>query len=128
MLSSKERNIVIIAALILVAWLVYIFSYKQPDYIDDHNNKIEVLDLKVDSLQKINEGLTLKINSLNNQINNLDRQIDLKDNRIKTLKKITNEKVSAVDSFNNDELERFFADRYRYYNDSLKKTDSSSRN
>jgi peptidoglycan hydrolase CwlO-like protein len=128
MLSSKERNIVIIAALILVAWLVYIFSYKQPDYIDDHNNKIEILDLEVDSLHKVNKGLTLKIDSLNNQINNLDRQIGLKDNRIKTLKKITNEKVNAVDSFNNDELERFFTERYRHYSDSIKKTNSPSSN
>ena len=128
MLSSRERNIVIVAALILVAWLVYIFSYKQPDYIDDHNSKIEILDLKVDSLHKVNEGLTLKIDSLNNQINNLDRQIGLKDNRIKTLKKITNEKVNAVDSFNNDELERFFTERYRHYSDSIKKTNSPSSN
>ena len=128
MLSSREKNIVFIAVLILIAWLVYIFSYKQPDYIDDHNNKIEVLDLKVDSLSKVNEGLTLKIDSLNNQINNLDRQIGLKDNRIKTLKKVTNEKVSAVDSFNNDELERFFTDRYRHYSDSIKKTNSPSSN
>ena len=128
MLSSRERNIVVIAGLILVVLLVYIFSYKQPDYIDDHNNKIEVLDLKVDSLSKVNGGLTLKIDSLNNQINNLDRQIGLKDNRIKTLKKVTNEKVSAVDSFNNDELERFFTDRYRHYSDSIKKTNSPSSN
>lgn len=128
MLSSRERNIVVIAGLILVALLVYIFSYKQPDYIDDHNNKIEVLDLKVDSLSQVNGELTLKIDSLNNQINNLDRQIGLKDNRIKTLKKVTNEKVSAVDSFNNDELERFFTDRYRHYSDSIKKTNSASSN
>jgi peptidoglycan hydrolase CwlO-like protein len=128
MLSSRERNIVIIAVLILIAWLVYIFSYKQPDYIDNHDSKIKVLDLKVDSLYKANEGLILKIDSLNNQINNLDHQIGLKDNRIKTLKKITNEKVNAVDSFNNDELERFFTERYRYYSDSIKKTNSPSSN
>ena len=128
MLSSKERNIYLIGLLIAIIWIVYLFSYKQPDYIDDHNDKIKVLDLKVDSLYKANEGLTLKIDSLNNQINNLDRQIGLKDNRIKTLKKITNEKVNAVDSFNNDELERFFTNRYRYYNDSIKKTNSPSSN
>lgn len=63
MLLSKERNIVVIVTLVLVAWLIYLFSYKQPDYIDDHNNKIKILDLKVDSLHKVNEGLTLKVNS-----------------------------------------------------------------
>lgn len=128
MLSSKNKGNIFLVVLVVVVVLVYIFSYKQPAYIDDHSNKIKVLDLKVDSLHNVNKGLTLKVDSLNNQIQNLDHQIGLKDNRIKTLKKVTNEKVSAVDSFNNDELERFFTDRYRHYSDSIKKTNRPSSN
>ena len=55
-------------------------------------------------------------------------KIDLKDNRIKTLKWKVNEKVNAVDSFDDDELERFFTERYGQYIDSIEKTNSETSN
>ena len=62
------------------------------------------------------------------ETNSLDKEIVKQDKQIYNLKEQTNEKIIAVDSFGDDELERFFADRYRQYLDSIAKTDSSSSN
>tara|TARA_Y100000385_G_scaffold269922_1_gene308458 strand:+ start:67 stop:450 length:384 start_codon:yes stop_codon:yes gene_type:complete len=115
----------IIILLVIVAWLLF---SNEEDYTEEYNAKIVALEQKVDSLHHMNDKLTFKIDTLNVQISKLDKQIGLKDNRIKNLKWKVNEKVNAVDSFNNDELTKFFTNRYRQYNDSVKKADSKISN
>ena len=115
----------IIILLVIVAWLLF---SNEEDYTEEYNAKIVALEQKVDSLHHMNDKLTFKIDTLNVQISKLDKQIGLKDNRIRTLKWKVNEKVNAVDSFNNDELTKFFTNRYRQYNDSVKKADSKISN
>jgi hypothetical protein len=128
MLLSKERFLYLTVICLLFVGLAYLLFSDSEEYVGEYEIKIETLGKKVDSLDVINDGLTLKIDTLNQEVIKLDREIDLKDNRIETLKKVTNEKVNAVDSFNSDELERFFTERYRYYSDSIKKADSPSSN
>ena len=115
----------IVILLVIIAWLLF---SNEEDYTEDYNAKIVALEQKVDSVHYINDELTFKIDTLNNQVSKLDQQIDLKDNRIKTLKWKVNEKVNAVDSFDDDELERFFTERYGQYIDSIKKTNSKTSN
>jgi predicted RNase H-like nuclease (RuvC/YqgF family) len=128
MLLSKERFLYLAVICLLSVGLAYLLFSGNEEYVGEYKTKIQTLGKKVDSLDVINDGLTLKIDTLNQEVIKLDHEIDLKDNRIKTLKKVTNEKVNAVDSFNSDELERFFTERYRHYSDSIKKTDSPSSN
>ena len=115
----------IIILLVIVAWLLF---SNEEDYTEDYNAKIIALEQKVDSLHYMNDKLTFKIDTLNVQISKLDKQIGLKDNRIKNLKWKVNEKVNAVDSFDDDELERFFTERYGQYIDSIEKTNSETSN
>ena len=115
----------IIILLVIVAWLLF---SNEEDYTEDYNAKIIALEQKVDSLHHMNDKLTFKIDTLNVQISKLDKQIGLKDNRIKNLKWKVNEKVNAVDSFDDDELERFFTERYGQYIDSIEKTNSETSN
>lgn len=105
----------------------HFFSEKE-DYVTEYNAKIEALEAKVDSLHGINDELTFKIDTLNVQIGKLDQELDLKDNRINNLRYEISTKVDAVDNFNDDELERFFTERYRQYLDSITKTNSTSSN
>lgn len=109
-----KKNIFSILSLLIVIisfyWLY--FSPKDESYVEDYNNKIEVLESKIDSLHLINGGLIFKIDTLNQEVNKLDLQIGLKNSRISNLKNTINEKVNAVDAFNNSELEMFFTDRY----------------
>ena len=115
----------IVILLVIIAWLLF---SNEEDYTEDYNAKIVALEQKVDSLHHINDELTFKIDTLNGQITQLDQQINLKDNRINSLKYEISTKVDAVDNFNDDELEKFFTERYRQYIDSVKKTDSEISN
>jgi peptidoglycan hydrolase CwlO-like protein len=127
-MSSKERFLYL-AILILGGAYVYFLSFSNDEeYVNDYNNKIKNLEQKVDSLHHLNDELTFKIDTLNSQITQLDQELDLKDNKINNLKYEINTKVDAVDSFDDDELERFFTNRYRQYLDSIKKNNSSSSN
>ena len=124
-MSSKERFLYIAIIFFIVFWVL---SPDEEKYVVDYSSKIEALEQKVDSLHHINDELIFKIDTLNTQILKLDQKIGLKDNKIRTLKWKVNEKVNAVDSFNDDELTRFFTERYGQYLDSIKKTNSKTRN
>jgi uncharacterized protein YoxC len=112
-MSSKERFLYIALVFFGVYYLVNMYSSKEEKYINDYNNKIKVLEQKVDSLHSENYELTFKIDTLNTQISKLDQEIGLKDNKINNLRYEISTKVDAVDNFNDDELERFFTERYK---------------
>lgn len=123
-LKKNYQLFVIIGACILV----FRFLDDKESYVSEYNDKIIALEQKVDSLHHINDELTFKIDTLNVQISKLDQQLDLKDNKINNLRYEISTKVDAVDDFNDDELEKFFTERYRQYIDSIKKTDSKTSN
>jgi len=127
-MSSKERFLYIAIVFFGAYYLINMYSSNEDKYINEYNSKIEALENKINSLHSINEELTLEIDTLNGQINKLDQEISKQDIKIVTLKRQTNEKVNNVDSFGDDELEQFFAERYRQYLDSIKKTNSPSSN
>ena len=127
-MGSRERVIYILKILVLISIIIWFLFSNKKDYVDDYNNKIKALEAKVDSLHSINNNLTYKIDTLNVQINSLDKEIVNQDNLIKNLRIKTNEKVKAVDNFNDDELYQFFTERYRQYLDSIGSTDSKASN
>ena len=127
-MGSKERVIYILKIIVLICILAWLLYTDEENYVDDYNAKIEALEEKVDSLHNINDNLTYKIDTLNLQISSLDKEIHNQDNLIKNLRIKTNEKVKAVDTFNNAELYKFFTERYRYHLDSLRRTDSETSN
>jgi cell division protein FtsB len=128
---SKERFITYSLIFLLGGALIYFVLLGDEEYVVDYNTKIEKLESKVDSLHNINSNLVFKIDTLNQQVVKLDKEIYQQDRKIVTLKYKVNEKVNSVDSFNDDELTKFFSDRYKdrfIKNDSIKKTHSSSSN
>ncbi len=127
-MGSKERVVYILKILVLICILAWLLYTDEENYVDDYNAKIEALEQKVDSLHSINDDLAYKIDTLNLQISSLDKEIINQDKLIKNLRIKTNEKVKAVDTFNNAELYKFFTERYRYYIDSLGGTNSKTSN
>ena len=127
-MSSKERFLYIAVVFFGVYYLINMYSSNEKEYINEYNSKIKALEQKVDSLHYVNDGLVYKIDTLNQEIIKLDSAIYLQNNKIITLKNQTNEKINAVDSFNDDELTRFFTERYRQHLDSIKKTNSTISN
>jgi|TARA_B100000282_G_C31455044_1_gene364216 peptidoglycan hydrolase CwlO-like protein len=127
-MGYRERVIYILKIIILICIIVWLLYSDRERYVEEYNAKIEALESKVDSLHNINDNLTFKIDTLNGQILNLDKQINLKNNRINNLKYEISTKVDAVDNFNDDELERFFTERYGPILDSIKKANSKISN
>jgi cell division protein FtsL len=127
-MKSKERVIYILKIIVLFCIIFWLLFSDEEEYVEDYNAKIVALGQKVDSLHHINNELTFKIDTLNGQITQLDQQINLKDNRINSLKYEISTKVDAVDNFNDDELERFFTERYRQYLDTIKEANSKTSN
>tara|TARA_R110002050_G_C8754815_1_gene499160 strand:+ start:432 stop:824 length:393 start_codon:yes stop_codon:yes gene_type:complete len=122
---GKNLNLLVILA---ACALVFCFLQKEENYVGEYNAKIEALEHKVDSLHHKNGELAFEIDTLTIQIVKLDKELDLKDNRINNLRYEISTKVDAVDNFNDNELEKFFAERYRQYFDSIKKANSKTSN
>ena len=124
---SKERVITYSIIFILLSTLIYFVFLGDERYVEDYNLKIDALEAKVDSLHHINDDLVFKIDTLNQEIVKLDSEIESQDKKIVTLNIKVNEKVNSVDNFNDDELLKFFTERYRKIN-STESTDSEARN
>jgi chromosome segregation ATPase len=116
----KSSNIFTITLIVVVLILIgYIFTQDKPDYVKDYNDKIEALEAKIDSLHSKNNILVIESDSLKQQITSYNNEIKQLNSRIYVIKKQTQQKVNNVDSFGNDELEEFFAERYGQHNDSI---------
>ena len=89
-----KKNVFSIICVLIIAILFYkLYTTSQNEgYLEDYNNKIKVLESKVDSLHSVNIGLNCKIDTLNQQVNKLDLQIGLRNSRISNLKYRINEK------------------------------------
>ena len=127
-MGYKERVIYILKILVLICIIVWLLFTDRERYVEEYNAKIDALEQKVDSLHGINDELTFKIDTLNTQLNSLDKEIDIKNKRISNLRYEINTKINAVDDFNDDELERFFTERYSSILDSIKKANSKISN
>ena len=77
--------------------------------IKSYELKIQLLESKIDSVRSINNVLKQEADSLTTKLTT----------KIYVIKKQTQVKLDAVDNFGDDELERFFADRYRQSKDSI---------
>ena len=67
---------------------------------------------KIDSVSLINKELDNRLAELDTNIAEITQEIELVDNNINVIKEKTNEKVNAVDHYDNDELNQFFTGRY----------------
>jgi len=113
MITWLKKNyplFVIIGACILI----YHFFGEREDYVSEYNAKIEALEAKVDSLHSENDELINESKLLEVKIAEYDAKINKLNVRINVIKNETKQKVDAVDFFGDDELERFFAERYKH--------------
>jgi len=99
-----------------VAWMIWGQPRIDVD-VESYELKIQMLEERIDSINTQNAELKLAADSLNTRISEYDVKINKLNSRIYVIKKETEQKLDAVDKFGDDELERFFADRYRQYQD-----------
>lgn len=100
----------------VVAWAIWGQQKIEVD-VESYQLKIELLEQRIDSISTYNSKLQIEADSLTDQLGEYDKKIEKLNTRIYVIKKETEAKLDAVDSFGDDELERFFAERYRQYKD-----------
>lgn len=108
---KKNLNLLAIIGACIV---VLVFFQKKEDYVAEYNAKIEALEAKVDSLHSENTTLEKESKLLEDKIADYDQRIKNLNVQIKVIKNETKQKIDAVDFFGDDELEQFFANRYKH--------------
>jgi peptidoglycan hydrolase CwlO-like protein len=125
-----KKNIILIGIIAVLAAYI-LFFVQAPLKVD-----VKGYEVKIDSLQHTVDSIYVENGKLDDQIAGYESEILFQDDKIQSLKdKIvlikqeTHEKVKSVDSFTDDELERFFTERYQgLISDSTAKADSTSGN
>ena len=114
----------------IAAIAIFYILNKEPDVVDisQYETEINLMQIQLNELQEVNDSLQTvekeleaKMASYDNTIRNLKGQINV-------IKRETKAKLDSVDKFGDDELERFFAERYRQLYDSIKKANSETGN
>lgn len=118
--------------IICITALVIFFILKQesiPDIdVTKYETEINLLQIQLNELQEVNDSLVVLEKELEEKISSYDIAIKNLKGQINVIKRETKAKLDSVDRFGDDELERFFAERYRQLHDSIKKANSETGN
>lgn len=113
------NRISVILLCITTLCIFWIINKKEDIDVKSYLDKIEALEKKVDCLHNKNTILDKQADSLEIQIVEYDKKIRNLNYSINVIKKETNEKLNAVNDLTDDELERYFSERYRQYKDTV---------
>lgn len=113
------NRISVILLCITTLCIFWIINKKEDIDVQSYLDKIDMLEKKVDSLHSKNTILDKQADSLEIQIVEFDKKIRNLNYSINVIKKETDEKLNAVNNLTDDELERYFSERYRQYKDSI---------
>ena len=106
---------------ILGGFVAYVVFGKPDIAVDIENYKLQInlLEQKIDSIRTQNSKLIKEADSLEFKLSQYDDRINSLNRQIYAIKKETQRKIDSVDFFGDDELEKFFAERYNQLNDSI---------
>jgi translation elongation factor P/translation initiation factor 5A len=108
---NNRQNILLGIIIILVLWNILNTNGIKTD-VKSYKEKIENIQVEVDSAQLINKEMDEKVLVIKESVNSITKEIYEIDNNIETVKEQTNEKVINVGFIGNVELERLFTERY----------------
>ena len=107
-------NRVSVLLLCITTLAIYFIIAKKPELdIKRYEDQIAELEQKVLEREKENDSLQIKSLELEKAIAAYDVIIENFRNQIYDIKRDAQEKVDAVDNFGDDQLEQFFAERYK---------------
>jgi translation elongation factor P/translation initiation factor 5A len=108
---NNKQTILLAIVIVLVLWNILNTNGIKTD-VKSYKEKIENIQVEVDSAQLINKEMDEKVLVIKESVNSITKEIYEIDNNIETVKEQTNEKVINVGFIGNVELERLFAERY----------------
>ena len=114
----------------IAAIAIFYILNKEPDVVDisQYETEINLMQIQLNELQEANDSLAAIEKELESKIASYDVTIKNLKGQINVIKRETKAKLDSVDKFGDDELERFFAERYRQLYDSIKKANSETGN
>ena len=116
---KKILPYILIAIGAVIVYRVIFVKYDIKTNIEGYEAAIQALEQKVDSLHSENNLLEYQADSLEIRLDQSDKKIKQLNSRIYVIKRETQKQLDAVDLFGDDELELFFAKRYRQHTDSI---------
>ena len=87
--------------------------------IKSYQTQINLLQQRIDSIQSQNNHLQIEADSLNSVLVQYDNKIKILNRRIYVIKKETEQKLTAIDTFGSSQLQEFFTKRYGELKDSI---------
>lgn len=107
-----NRVSVILLCLTTLA-IFYILRQKPEIDIEKYETQINILQQQILMLESVNDSLQLESVELEKKVAAYDVMIDNLKGKINVIQEETKQKLDAIDFFGDDQLEQFFADRYK---------------
>lgn len=105
------KTILLVLIVGLVGYSIFITNGIKSD-VSSYYNKIDSLQVSIDSAYQVNAEIDKKLLKLDENINNVTNEILAVDQTINDIKIQTNGKVINVDKYTHAELKKFFSKRY----------------
>ena len=121
-MASNQSNISRYLLFAILGGFVAFMIWNNPSIdvdIKAYQTQINILQQRIDSIQSQNNHLQVEADSLNTVLDEYSGKIKILNRRIYVIKKETEQKLSAIDSFGGSQLQEFFTDRYRQLEDSI---------
>lgn len=109
--QNNNQNILLFIIIALAAYNIFTTNRIKTD-VRGYKNKIESIQVKVDSAKAVNTKIGVKLDSVKQKVVTINNDIHHIDKTITIVKEKTNEKTNSINKFSNPELEYFFTNRY----------------
>lgn len=106
------NRISIILLCVTTLAVFYILKQKPKLDIQKYEDKISYLEIEINSLEQANDSLVVKSALLNSKIAEYNTIIDELNTEIDAIHADTKKKLDSIDHYNNDQLQKFFSNRY----------------
>ena len=113
-------NRVSVILLCLTTLAVFYILQKGPEIdIEHYETQINILQQQIKQLEGVNDSLVVESKELEVKLASYDVKLKNLNNEVNVIKRETKAKLDSIDKFGDDELERFFTERYYSKADSI---------
>jgi peptidoglycan hydrolase CwlO-like protein len=110
-MKNNKQTILLIIIAILAGYTIFQNQGIKTD-VAGYNAKIESIQKEIDSVQVENHKITEQIVTIDKEIDVVDHNVNNVTKNITIIKNNTDEKVNAITTIGNVELEQLFTNRY----------------